>query len=249
MHPFVGILYEQLLKFQHESHTWKTSLKDSVFLSVFLFLSSFALTSKILGWFLWLEHHFEQLFFYSCFSLFLAFSHPFYFAQNWNKRSLMTFKGRFHYGAVCGVQRETTFYFSRQEKRNANDIWSFRKKYKSLIFYSMKNYKLHICFDVTHFEDCMLENESEINYIVKWFKAHNLALIGKHILTCLFLPKTMLPTKYDPLAHFAIVQRRRLKNQWKMNDKWWFLVRVSGKVPNTRCTLSLTSSFFTGLKN
>ena len=37
-------------------------------------------------------------------------------------------------------------------------------------------------------------NGSEINYIVKWFKAHNLALIGKHILICLFLPKTMPST-------------------------------------------------------
>ena len=35
----------------------------------------------------------------------------------------------------------------------------------------------------------LLQNESEINYVGKWFKAHNLALTGKHILTCLFLPK------------------------------------------------------------
>ena len=27
----------------------------------------------------------------------------------------MTFKEQFHYGAVCGVQRETAFNFSRQE--------------------------------------------------------------------------------------------------------------------------------------
>ena len=26
---------------------------------------------------------------------------------------------------------------------------------KSLIFYSIKNYKLHACFDVAHFEDCI----------------------------------------------------------------------------------------------
>ena len=125
-------------------------------------------------------------------------------------------------------------------------------------------------FDITHFEDCMkgscklllkliyamstienhsFENESEIKYIVKWFKAHNLVLTGKHILTCSFLPKTMLSMKYDPLAQFAIVRRRFLKNWWKMNDKWWFLVRVSGKAPDTRRTLSLASSFFTGFKN
>ena len=33
-----------------------------------------------------------------------------------------------------------------------------------------------------------------------------------------------------------------------MNDKLWFLVRVFGKVPNTRHTLSLASNFCTGLK-
>ena len=33
-----------------------------------------------------------------------------------------------------------------------------------------------------------------------------------------------------------------------MNDKLWFLVRVSGKVSNTRRTLSIASRFFTGFK-
>ena len=94
-----------------------------------------------------------------------------------------------------------------------------------------------------------LQNESEINYVGKWFKAYNLALIGKHILTCLFLPKTMLVTQYDRVAHFVIVRQNSRRNWWEMNDKWWFLVRVSGKVPNTRRTLSLGSNFFTGLKN
>ena len=60
--------------------------------------------------------------------------------------------------------------------------------------------------------------ENEINYNVKWFKAHNLALIGKDTLIWLFLPKTMLPTKYDRVVHFTIVRRRSLKNRWKMND-------------------------------
>ena len=65
----------------------------------------------------------------------------------------------------------------------------------------------------------LLQNESEINYIGKWFKAHNLALIGKRILTCLFLHKTMLITQYDRVADFVIVWQNSLKNLWEMNDK------------------------------
>ena len=55
---------------------------------------------------------------------------------------------------------------------------------------------------------------NQINYVVKWFKAHILALIGKHILTCLFLLKTMLPT------NSVIVWHRSLKNdkKWTIND-------------------------------
>ena len=66
----------------------------------------------------------------------------------------------------------------------------------------------------------LLQNESEINYISKRFKVYNLALIGKHIWTCLFLPKTMLVTQYDRIAHFVIVQQNSLKNWWKwmIND-------------------------------
>ena len=74
----------------------------------------------------------------------------------------------------------------------------------------------------THFWSSLLQNESEINYVGKWFKAHNLALIGKHILTCLFLPKTMTVTQYDCVAHFVIVWKNGVKNWWKMNDKWCF---------------------------
>ena len=62
----------------------------------------------------------------------------------------------------------------------------------------------------------LLQNKSEINYIGKWLKAHNLVLIDKHILTCLFLPKTMIVTQYDHVAHFVIVQRTVLKT----NEKW-----------------------------
>ena len=87
------------------------------------------------------------------------------------------------------------------------------------------------------------------NYVGKWFKACNFALIGKHILTCLFLPKTMLVTQYTRVAHFMIVWLNSLKNWWKMNNKWWFLVRVSGWVPDKTRTLSLASNFFTSLKN
>ena len=56
----------------------------------------------------------------------------------------------------------------------------------------------------THFWLLLLQNESEINFVGKLI-AHNLALIGKHILTRLFLPKTMLVTQYDRVAHFVIV--------------------------------------------
>ena len=101
----------------------------------------------------------------------------------------------------------------------------------------------------THFWLSLLQNESEINYVGEWFKAYNLALIGKHIWTCLFLPKAVLLTQYDRIAHFVIVRLNSLKNWRKMNDKWWFLVRVFRKVPNTRCTQSLASNFFNGLKN
>ena len=58
----------------------------------------------------------------------------------------------------------------------------------------------------------LLQNESEINYIGKCFKAHNLVLIGKHILTCLFLPKMMLVMQYDRIARFVIVLQNSLKN-------------------------------------
>ena len=205
--------------------------------------------SNNLGRFPWLEYPLEQIFFYSCFSLILAFSCPFYFAQNRNKRSLTTFKEWFHYGTVCGVQRETTtFNFSRQEKWSANDIWRFRKNVPVKILEILFNEKLQIThtfrcnplwrpyarfmhlitemkpqrqaiiklmYAMSTIENHSFENESQINYIAKWFKAQNLLLIGKHILTCLFLPKAILPMKYDPLAHVVFVRQRRLKNLWK----------------------------------
>ena len=43
-----------------------------------------------------------------------------------------------------------------------------------------------------------------------------MALIGKHIVACLFLPKMMLVTKYDHIAHFMIVQQKSLK----LHEKW-----------------------------
>ena len=39
----------------------------------------------------------------------------------------------------------------------------------------------------TRFWLSLLQNESEINYVGKSFKAHNLALIGKHILHYMFI--------------------------------------------------------------
>ena len=56
-------------------------------------------------------------------------------------------------------------------------------------------------------------------------------------------------TQYDRIVHFVIVRQNSLKNWWKMNDKWWFLVWVSEQVSNTRRTLRLASNFFTGFKN
>ena len=49
---------------------------------------------------------------------------------------------------------------------------------------------MKLIYAMSTIENHSFENEKEINYIVKRFKAHNLALIDKHILTCLFLPKT-----------------------------------------------------------
>ena len=76
---------------------------ESILSFIFLFLSSSAITSKLRGWFPWFEHRLEQLLFYSCFSLFLAFSCSFCYARNKNKRSCTTFKEQFHDGAICGV--------------------------------------------------------------------------------------------------------------------------------------------------
>ena len=53
----------------------------------------------------------------------------------------------------------------------------------------------------------LLQNESEINYVSKWFKTYNLVLIGKHMWTCLFLLKMMLVTQYDRVAHFVIARQ------------------------------------------
>ena len=46
-------------------------------------------------------------------------------------------------------------------------------------------------YGMSTIENHSFENESEINYVVKWFKAHNLVLTDEHTLTCLILPKTM----------------------------------------------------------
>ena len=80
-------------------------------------------------------------------------------------------------------------------------------------------------------ENHSFENESEINYIVKWFKAHNLALIGKHILTCLFLSKMILPMKHDPQRTSRLHNGGILKTdeKWTINDG--FLLGFPEKSP------------------
>ena len=50
-------------------------------------------------------------------------------------------------------QQHLTFLCRKNEVQMIFEV--FGKNIKSLIFYSMKNYKIHIHFDVTHFEDCM----------------------------------------------------------------------------------------------
>ena len=274
MHLFVRMLYEQLWS-SSINLVGKRLLWKVVFSVVFSFLSSSVLTCKMLGWFPWLEHYLEQLFFYSCFSLFLAFSCHFYFAWNRNKISLMTFKELFHYGAVYVVFKERQQHLTFLSRKNevqmifevseenikilhilfneklqitytfrCNPLWKPYARFMHLIT-EMKPQRwaiITLMYAMSTIENHWFENESEISYIVKWFKAHNLTLIGKHTLTCLILPKMMLPIKYDPLARFVTVWWRCLENQW-------FLVRVSGKVPYTRCKMSLASSFFTGFKN
>ena len=87
------------------------------------------------------------IFLYSCFGLILAFSYLFYFVRNQNKTSSTTFKERFHCGAVCGVQRETTtFNFSRQEKQSVNNIWTFRKIYTATNPWHFIQWKLQITY-------------------------------------------------------------------------------------------------------
>ena len=59
-------------------------------------------------------------------------------------------------------------------------------------------------------ENHLFENESEISYafmLLSDLKHTTLVLIAKHILTCLFLSKTILPPKYDGAVNFAIVLR------------------------------------------
>ena len=58
----------------------------------------------------------------------------------------VVFKERQQHLAFLGRKNEVQMIFEVSEKNI---------QVKSLIFYSMKNYKLHICFDVTHFEDHM----------------------------------------------------------------------------------------------
>ena len=59
----------------------------------------------------------------------------------------MTFKERFHYGAVCSVHSETTtFNFSGQEKRSANDIRNFMKNVPVKSLNVLFNEKLQIMY-------------------------------------------------------------------------------------------------------